>query len=79
MRPLRRQVCRASSKAGNEPAPVQVEPDAVVVGVADQPQLLQRLDHLDAVRADLLTHAVVAERVRGADRVLPVAASRTVA
>ena len=34
--------------------PQQVEADAVLVGVADQPQLLERLDHLDAVRPDLL-------------------------
>ena len=32
--------------------------------------LLQRLEHLDAVRPDLLVHAVVAERVREPHRVL---------
>ena len=32
----------------------EVEADALLVGVADEAQLVERLDHLDAVRADLL-------------------------
>jgi hypothetical protein len=51
-----------------------VEADALVVGVADQPQFAERFDHFDAVRADLLRLLVVGPGPRHADRPLAVAA-----
>ena len=47
----------------------------VVVGVADEAQLAERLDDLDAVRTDLLAQLVVGPRARRADRPLLVAAA----
>jgi hypothetical protein len=47
----------------------------VVVAVADQAELLEGLHDLEAVGADRLVHAVVAERVGGPDHVLAVAAT----
>jgi hypothetical protein len=49
----------------------QVERDAVLSGVALQPQLSQRLDDLDAKRPDGRRQTgIVVQGVRGADRVL---------
>ena len=53
----------------------EVEAEAVVVGVADDAELVERLDHLDAVRADLLAAACRRAGARRADRPLLVAAA----
>jgi hypothetical protein len=53
--------------------PRQVEADAVLVPVADEPQPRQRVEHLDPVRAHPLVEPVVAERVREPHRPLPIA------
>ena len=53
----------------------EVEADAVLVGVAHDAHLVERLDHLDAIRADLLEHLVVGSRARRADGPLPIAAA----
>ena len=47
----------------------------MVVGVADQPELLQRLDHLDPVRPDLEVERPLVHRVRAAHAPLRVAAA----
>jgi hypothetical protein len=43
--------------------PGQVEPDPGLVGLAHQPDALQRLDHLDPVRPDREVEPLVVERV----------------
>ena len=55
--------------------PREVEPEAVLVAVADEPDPLQRLLHLDAVRPDRRVGRPVAERVGEAHDVLAVAAA----
>src|ERR1700750_3295565 len=50
-----------------------IETDAVVVGVADQAEFVERFDHLDAVRTDLLRLLVVGPGARHAHGPLPVA------
>ena len=54
--------------------PGQVEADPVLVAIAGQPDSLQRLGYLNAVRADPLVQPVVTEGVGEPDRPLPVPA-----
>ncbi len=55
----------------------EVEADAVLVGVADDAQLAERLAHLDAIGPDLLRHLVVGTRARSADCPLAIAAAHS--
>jgi hypothetical protein len=54
--------------------PGKVEADSVLIAVAGQPDPPQRLEHLNAVRADPLVEPVGTERVGEPHRPLPVTA-----
>ena len=60
---------------GERAVPDEVETDAVLVGVADEVQLLQRLHDLDPVRAYRGVQPVVVDLVRAAHHPLLVAAA----
>ena len=52
----------------------EVEADAAVVGLADEPQPAERFEHLDPVGTHLLLHLVVGSHTRRAHTPLPVPA-----
>ena len=58
---------------GERTAPVKVEGDPPFVALAGESEFLERVEDFDAVRADLLVHAIRTEGIGHADRVLEIA------
>ena len=56
---------------------MKVEFELLVLAIARDAKFIQRIDHFNAVRTNLLVHAIWSKNIRHADRVLKISATDT--